>query len=115
MKRLAVVLAAMLLLSACKVRVNLDSTLNENGSGTIAFAVGFDKEFRDAMEQFTQGFGGEGEGVTGSGDLLADMEDNVPEGWDFERFSENGFEGGRISREFESLEHIQKQLSDHAG
>ena len=112
MKRLAIVLAAFLVLGACKARVNLDTSINKDGSGTIAFAIAFDDEFREAMQSFTEGFGGEGQG---GGDLLAEMERDVPEGWDFERFKEDGFEGGRISRDFDSLEDLQEALSETEG
>lgn len=106
MKRLAIVLVGLLLFTGCKVRIHLDTTINADESGRVAFAIGFDEEFRQALESFGEGFGEEG------GDPFADIEESAPEGWEVERFTDGEFEGVRISRDFDDLEDLRAALEE---
>lgn len=112
MKRLVPLLVILLASSACKIRVELDTTIEADGSGTVAFAIGFDEEFRRTIELFSQigdeigdAFGDEGGGA--SDDFFEDIEDDTPEGWSSERFRDGEIEGVRISRDFSDLDDLR--------
>lgn len=91
----------LLALSACKVRIEIGTTIEADGSGTVSFAVGFDEEFRQAIETFSQ------LDEESSGDFFEDIEGDAPEGWDTERFSDGDIEGVRISRDFSDLDDLR--------
>ncbi len=129
MRRFAIVLVALVLLSACKIRFEVETVIEEDGSGTISVAMGFDDDFREAIESFSQGFegsfggdpfgemGGDPFGETGGDELvptdpLEDLEASAPEGWSAERFREGDVEGVRISRAFEDLEELREALRE---
>jgi len=111
-RRFAVALIGLVLLSACKVRVELDTTINADESGSVSFAFGFDKKFRDALEGFASGFG---EGDAGGFNPLGDLESNAPEGWKVERYKDGEFEGVRISRDFDDLSDLAQALEETEG
>lgn len=106
MKRLAPLLVILLALSACKVRIDLDTTIDADGSGSVAFAVGFDEEFRSAIETFSQ------LDPEASGDFFEDIEDDAPEGWSTERFSDGDIEGIRISRDFSDFDDLRAAFQE---
>lgn len=126
MRRFAIVLVALALLSACKIRFEVEAVIEEDGSGTISVAMGFDDDFREAIESFSEGFegsfggdsfGGDPFGEMGGGELaptdpLEDLEASAPEGWSAERFREGDVEGVRISRAFEDLEGLREALRE---
>lgn len=111
MKRLALPLVGLLALSACKVRVELDTKFNADESGTVTFAIAFDEEFRQAIEGLSEGFGEAG-GEDGVTDPFSELEQDAPEGWRVDRFEDGVFEGVRISRDFEDLSDLRKALSE---
>lgn len=96
----------LLALSACKVRIEVDTTIEADGSGTISFAVGFDDEFRQAIETFSQ------LDEESSGDFFEDIEGDAPEGWSTERFSDGDIEGVRISRDFSDLDDLREAFRE---
>ncbi len=90
-----------LVLSACTIRLDVDLVVNEDETGTFSLFMGFDDELRDLMEQ------GGGEAL----DLTEDLSD-VPEGWTVEEVTEDGFEGVRISTDYDSFEDLNAKLSE---
>lgn len=109
MKRLVPLLVILLALSACKVRIELDTTVESDGSGTLSFAVGFDDEFRQAIETFSQ------LDEESSGDFFEDIENDAPEGWSTERFSDGDIEGVLISRDFSDLDDLREAFVEAQG
>lgn len=109
MKRLVPLLVILLALSACKVRIELDTTIEADGSGAVSFAVGFDDEFRQAIETFSQ------LDDESSGDFFEDIEGDAPEGWSTERFSDGDIEGVRISRDFADLDDLRDAFREAQG
>jgi hypothetical protein len=98
-KRLIVLLALGLALSACTVRVDLGVGVNEDESGTFSMFVGLDEEFQQLAQS-----GGEDLNFTQA------LED-VPEGWTAEEVSQDGFDGVKISTDFTSFDDLQAKLS----
>jgi hypothetical protein len=90
-----------LVLSACTIRLDVALTVNEDESGTFNLFMGFDEEFQQLMEQ------GGGEGF----DMTEGLQD-VPEGWTVEEVIEDGFEGIRISTDFQDFEELEQKLGD---
>ena len=90
-----------LVLSACTIRVDVGLVVNEDETGTFGLFMGFDEEFQELMAQ------GGGEDL----DLTEDLSD-VPEGWTVEEVTEDGFEGVRISTDYESFEDLEAKLSE---
>ena len=79
--------------------LNIDAADVSNGQ--ITAQVGFDEDFREAMEEFG-----------GGGDLLAEVETSAPaEGWGVERFTDGDIEGVTLTQEFSSIEELQTILS----
>jgi len=91
-----------LALSACTIRFDIGLNINEDESGTFALFVGMDEELRELMET------GGGEDVSMTDELV----DDAPEGWTVEEVTEDGFEGARISTEFDSIEDLEAKLSE---
>ena len=56
-----------LLLAACEVRSYLDIDMSDLSNGTVSVQVGFDEQFREAMEEFG-----------GGADLLSELESDAP-------------------------------------
>lgn len=112
MKRLAIALTGLLLLTGCKLRIDLNTKINPDESGRISFAVAMDEEFREALANLGTGFG-EAEGTDpDAGDPFADLENQVPEGWESERFTDGEFQGVRISRNFTDLDDLQAAIRE---
>lgn len=109
MKRLVPLLVILLALSACKVRIEVGTTIEADGSGTVSFAVGFDEEFRQAIETFSQ------LDDESSGDFFEDIEGDAPAGWSTERFSDGDIEGVRISRDFSDLDDLREAFRETQG
>lgn len=96
-RRLILLSSCVLLLAACEVRSYLDIDMSELPEGTVSVQLGFDQQFRDAMEEFG-----------GGTDLLGELESDAPgEGWAVERFQDEEIEGVTLSKEFSSLEELQ--------
>lgn len=105
LRRLVIFALFPLLLAACEVRSWLTLDLSSGSSGTVTAEVGFDQEFRDAMDQFG-----------GGADLLAEIEADAPaEGWAVERFTDDGLEGVTLSRSFSSMEELEEILASGIG
>lgn len=90
-----------LVLSACTIRLDVGLVVNEDESGSFALFMGFDEEFQELMEQ------GGGEEIS----LTEDLSD-VPEGWNVEEVTEDGFEGVRISTDFSDFEDLEAKLGE---
>ena len=102
MKRYFPLLAVLVLvLSACTIRLDVGLTVDEDESGTFALFLGFDEEFQQLLEQ------GGGEGL----DMTEGLQD-VPEGWTVEDVVEDGFEGVRITTDFNDLEELEQKLGE---
>ena len=64
--------------------------------------VGFDDQFRDAMEEFG-----------GGTDLVGELEADAPgEGWEVERFEDGDIEGVVMTKEFSSLEELEELVEE---
>lgn len=90
-----------LALSACTIRLDLGVTVNEDETGSFAMFMGFDEEFQQLAEQ------GGGEDLN----FTEGLED-VSEGWTSEEATEDGFEGIRISTDFDSIADLESKLSE---
>ena len=100
-RRFALLSVLFLVLSACEIRSHLTIDAADLSNGTVTAEVGFDEDFRDAMEQF----GGEGM------DLVAELEESAPdEGWTVEPFVDGDVEGATLSHDFSSLAELQQLL-----
>lgn len=91
----------MLVLSACTIRIDLGVNVNEDESGTFDLFMGFDDDLRQLMEQ----------GGGGELDLTEQLAD-APDDWTVEEYAEDGFEGMRISTDFESFDDLEAKLSE---
>ena len=99
-RRLALLFALLLVLSACEIRSHLTIDAADLSNGTITAEIGFDEEFRDAMEEFGGGM-----------DLVAELEESAPEeGWSIEPFVDGDVEGAILSHDFSSLAELQQLL-----
>ena len=90
-----------LVLSACTIRFDVGIDVNADESGTFALFVGFDEQFQQLIEE------GGGEGF----DMTEGLSD-VPEGWEAEEVIEDGFEGVRISSDFEDFDELNQKLAE---
>lgn len=90
-----------LALTACEIRTHLNVDASDVSNGQITAQLGFDEDFREAMEEFG-----------GGGDLLAEVETSAPaEGWEVERFTDGDIEGVTLTQKFSSIEELQNILS----
>ncbi|MGH8928401.1 MAG: LppM family (lipo)protein [Acidimicrobiia bacterium] len=100
--RVLTLVACALLLGACEVRSYLDIDMSDISTGAVSVQVGFDEEFREAMENFG-----------GGTDLVGELEADAPgEGWEIERFSDGDIEGVTLTKEFSSLEELQQLVEE---
>ena len=99
-RRVIPLLLFILALSACKVRVDALLVIEEDESGTLTLEVSADQELRDLAE--SQG----GSEIT--------LNEEIPDGWTFEDFTDGDFEGGRITTSFGSLDELRSRLSEFA-
>ncbi|HKZ18970.1 MAG TPA: hypothetical protein VJQ57_02560 [Acidimicrobiia bacterium] len=102
MARRAILFATLVIaLTACEIRTHLNIDAADVSNGQITAQVGFDEDFREAMEEFG-----------GGGDLLAEVETSAPaEGWEVERFTDGDIEGVTLTQGFSSIEELQTILS----
>ena len=101
MKRLVPLLLLLALgLSACTIRFDIEVAVDDDESGTFALFMGFDEEFREFAEQSGEGF-----------DFTQELGD-VPAGWSVDDVTEDGFEGVRISVDFDSLDDLERRLAE---
>ena len=103
MERAIPLVVLAVLLSSCTIRFDSNTTIRGDGSGTLALEIGFDEEFR----RLAADNGGSTLELTG------DLED-VPPGWSAVEFSRDGFEGMRISVEFDSIADLDARLAEFA-
>lgn len=100
-RRSILVVLFILALTACEVRTHLNIDASDVSNGQITAQVGFDDDFRQAMEEFG-----------GGGDLLAEVENSAPsEGWEVDRFVDGDIEGVTLTQRFTSIEELQRILS----
>ena len=100
-RRSILVVLFILALTACEVRTHLNIDASDVSNGQITAQVGFDDDFRQAMEEFG-----------GGGDLLAEVENSAPsEGWEVDRFIDGDIEGVTLTQQFTSIEELQRILS----
>ncbi|MCP4304848.1 MAG: hypothetical protein GY926_11105 [bacterium] len=90
-----------LVLSACTIRFDIGVEVNEDESGTFSLFVGLDEELRQLAEQ------------SGGDDLdITEGIEDVPEGWDVEEVTEDGFEGVRVTADFASFEELDRRIGE---
>ena len=100
-RRLILIVLFVFALTACEVRTHLNIDASDVSNGQITAQVGFDEDFREAMEEFG-----------GGGDLLAEVESSAPsEGWEVDRFTDGDIEGVTLTQHFTSIEELQSILS----
>ncbi len=97
MRRIVLLAVIMLLLSACKVKVEQGFELNADGSGEAAMIVGFDQEAQDMLAS----------SVPAGVDPIEGMTSDAPPGWKSEEWSQGGFKGFRVSTGFDDLVALQ--------
>lgn len=91
-----------LLLAACEVRSFLDIDMTDVSNGTVSVQVGFDQQFRDAIDE-----------LGGGADLLGEIETDAPvEGWAVDRFEDGDVEGVTLSKSFSSVEELQTIIEE---
>lgn len=59
-----------LLAAGCQIKIGLETTIKDNGSGSFGFRMSADKEIQDLMTQ------------QGGGDIFSELATNIPEDWD---------------------------------
>ena len=97
LRRFVFLLVCGLLLAACEIRSYVDIDMSDLSNGSVLVQVGFDEQFREAMEEFG-----------GGTDLLSELESDAPaEGWAVDRFVDGDIEGVALSKSFTSLEELQ--------
>jgi hypothetical protein len=102
LRRLLILCFCTLLLAACEVRSYLDIDMSDSSNGTVSVQVGFDDQFREAMEEFG-----------GGTDLVGELEADAPgEGWEVERFEDGDIEGIVMTKEFSSIEELEELLEE---
>ena len=97
MRRFALLAVLVLLLSACKVKVEQGFELNADGSGEVVMIVAFDQEAQEMMT----------EGMPAGVDPLEGMAGSAPAGWTSVEWSEGGFKGSRATAPFTDLTSLQ--------
>lgn len=104
-----IALAALVLLSACEVRVRQSTSLREDGSGQVALIAAADEEFRQAIASFG--------GVEGDNPFEAAAAD-LPEQLEWTEYDQDGFLGIEVRGQFGTIEEydlIVSELGDIAG
>ncbi len=101
MKRFMPLMLLALALSACTIRFDMGVDVKDDESGTFAVFIGLDQEMRDLVAQS----GGE------DTNIVDQLTGQVPEGFTVEDYSEDGFEGARISGNFSSFDELNSRLS----
>jgi hypothetical protein len=98
-KRIAPLLALVVLLTGCKIRMDSNLVINADESGTYAIEMSVDSELRQLAED-------QGEPL----DLTQGLED-APEGWTVEEFTNGDFSGVRIGHDFASIAEFEQDLA----
>lgn len=98
-KRLLPLMLGLAVLSACQMRVEFRTEVNPDGSGRFAVALGVDEELRELSQDSGE-------------DPLADFDEEVPEGWETEPWTEGEFEGVVATRRFDSPEALAIALAE---
>lgn len=94
-------IVAALLLAACRAEVNISLAVEEDGSGTVAFELGTDDEFRELL----------GSSGADPDELFGDLESGVEGGEVFEREEgDMSYQGVRI--EFDDIDEVSDTLTD---
>jgi hypothetical protein len=89
-------------MTACEIRTYLDIDMADTSNGTVSVQVGFDDQFREAMEEFG-----------GGTDLVGELEADAPgEGWTVERFEDGDIEGVAMTKEFSSIEELEALVEE---
>lgn len=102
MRRLIAILTLLALAaSACQIRTDIELDIAADESGTIAFELGFDEEFRQLAAS---------EGGEFSADNLEGFGGDVPDDWTVEDFVDGEFAGTRFAVGFESLADLESKL-----
>jgi hypothetical protein len=106
MRRFALLAVIVLLLSACKVKVEQGFDLKSDGSGEAVMIVAFDQEAQDMLS----------ESVPNGVDPIESMTSGVQPGWTSEEWSQGGFKGVRATTEFANLAGLQNLVdTDFSG
>lgn len=90
MRRFVLLGALVLLVSACKVKVEQGFELNADGSGEAVMIVGFDQELQDMLAS----------AAPAGQDPFAALTTRMQPGWRSEEWSEGGFKGFRATQDF---------------
>lgn len=122
---LALVVGGLMLLSACKVEIDVATEVEEDGSGEIAVAVMLGETVRGTLEEKKlksddplelAELEERGEDVFERGRNPVDvLEEGVPPGWEAERVTQGKIEGVHLRAEFASLDELAslvESLSD---
>ena len=96
MKRLIPLLLAVLVLSACKIRLDVTVEVNEDESGNVSLVFALDDELRDLAAQ--------------SGNDQFSFEENVPADWTTSTYVDGVYEGIEASTSFTSIEAFRSEL-----
>jgi len=62
--------AGALLVAGCQIKIGLETTIKDNGSGSFGFRMSVDKEIQDLMAQQEEG------------DIFSELSTSIPEDWD---------------------------------
>ena len=98
MKRLIPLILLALVLTACKIRIDVALEIAEDETGAFELAISLDQEMRDLLSQ--------------SGNDQPPIDDNLPEGWISEAFVDGEFEGTRATSTFSSFDDLSERLND---
>jgi hypothetical protein len=97
MRRFVLLAVIVLLLSACKVKVEQGFEVKADGSGEAGMIVAFDQEAQDMMAS----------SVPNGVDPLAGMAGDAPPGWTSEEWSQGEFKGFEATSGFNDLAALQ--------
>ncbi len=104
MRRIVLMALMVLLISACKVKVEQGFELKADGSGEAVMIVGFDQELQDMIAS------------SGAPDPFAAMTADVPPGWTSEEWTQGEFKGFRATAAFSDVAALQSLVdSDFSG
>lgn len=89
--------------SACQIRTDIKLDIAADETGTVAFELGFDEEFRQLAES---------EGGEFSVENLEGFGGDVPGDWSIEDFDDGQFAGTRFAVAFTSLADLRSKLAE---
>jgi hypothetical protein len=106
MRRIVLLAVIVVLLSACKVKVEQGFELNADGSGEAVMIVAFDQEAQEMLSS----------SVPPGVDPLEGMTSGVQPGWASEEWSQGGFKGFRATARFADPASLQRLVeTDFSG